>query len=101
MSATAVVRPRVREISNGQIIGAFRKERRAGQPLILFCVDRTRRGVLSEREGMQDKVFDLLTDEERSPRFSIIFGDPMPSENALYVGLSKTGDIKFFSSSVS
>ena len=97
-TATVVATAKSREVGRGQVIGAFRRERRAGRPLVLFCVDRTRMRVAAEREKIRNDVFNILSCQEPSPRFAVIFGDPIEKEGIIFVGQSRCEGVKFFSS---
>lgn len=82
-------------INMGELGAALLDENKSGQPLTVFCTDYTGDG--HHREMMKIRVGNVLRQIIGSPRFVVMFANPI-NQHAIRVGLSRSGQIRFFSS---
>lgn len=93
--AGSSTRPGLKEIGKRELFDSLFHENYSGQPLVLFCPGKNRS--IQEREAVKDGVYKTLRLLKEVPRFTVVFCDPIPGGDTLYVGPNGSGGLKFYS----
>jgi hypothetical protein len=92
MSAIAIAP--VSEVSIDGLLDAFLVERKANQPLVLFCPKGSE--TRQEQEGVRVGVHSVLSRCKKSPRFTVVFHDPMHQLGAICVTTDPDSGLRFY-----